>query len=56
MFTLASIAVLRSKPALHRALATGSLNVTPSLRIVFAFDLAAILLVAAMGRWLAAAL
>jgi len=51
-FTLASLAVLSTKPLLKQAKAAGRLDVTPRTRLLLAFDFSSIVLIAALGRWL----
>ncbi len=53
LFTLASTAVLMTKPVLRRARAEGVLEPRQALRKIFAFDLMSIALIAVMGRLLA---
>ncbi|HPF23816.1 MAG TPA: DUF2214 family protein [Hyphomonas sp.] len=52
LFTLASLAVLSTKPLLKQAKAAGRLDVRPRTRLLLAFDFSSIVLIAALGRWL----
>lgn len=53
LFTLASLAVLSTKPLLKRAKAAARLEPTRRERLLLIFDFSSIILIAALGRWLA---
>ncbi|MEZ5952849.1 MAG: DUF2214 family protein [Hyphomonas sp.] len=53
LFTLASAAVLTTKPLLKRARADGRLLTAPRTRLLLAFDFSSILVIATLGIWLA---
>lgn len=56
LFALASLAVLSTKPLLKRATAAGQLEVSGRTRLLLAFDFSSIVLIAALGRWVATSL
>ena len=56
LFALASMAVLSTKPLLKRAVAAGQLEVNGRTRLLLAFDFSSILVIAALGRWVATSL
>lgn len=56
LFVAASAAVLTTKPLLRRAKAAGELVPTGRVRLLLAFDFSSVILIAALGRWVATSL
>ena len=56
LFAAASAAVLSTKPLLRRAKTAGQFSPTRRERLLLVFDFSAIVLIAALGRWVATSL
>lgn len=56
LFILASVGIVASGPVIRDGLAKGRMKITRRIRLIFAFELVAIAVVALIGRWIAGSL